>query len=142
MERRPRRSCQEATKGSGAGSVMSVFWVGVKTPSYRPMLGEKTAQTGSARPLARVFPLRAWTPMRPARASWTGLCDPAIVVQDGILVPGGTVAAAGTRIELRAHRPLRQVILFIDGSRTVEFECAPAEQAPVLDARFRAQAPQ
>ena len=53
-----------------------------------------------------------------ARVSRTWLFDPAITVQENIVGPDGTViAAAGTRIEPLAHRPLLQELLFIDGTR-------------------------
>ena len=67
----------------------------------------------------------------PARASRTWLFDPAITVTEDILGPDGAViAAAGTRIEPLAHRPLTQHLLFIDGTRPVEVEWALAQVAP------------
>ncbi len=61
--------------------------------------------------------------------SW--LYDPAIVVQEDIAGPGGTViAATGTRIEPLAHRPMTQTLLFIDGTRDEEVEWALAQVAP------------
>ena len=67
----------------------------------------------------------------PATEPRTWLYDPAIVVQEDILGPGGTlIAAAGTRIEPLAHRPLTQTLLFIDGTRPVEVNWALAEVAP------------
>lgn len=66
-----------------------------------------------------------------ARESRTWLYDPAIIVQEEIVAPDGPViAAAGTRIEPLAHRPLTQALLFIDGSRRVEVEWALAQAAP------------
>ena len=56
--------------------------------------------------------------IEPARVSRVWLFDPAITVQENIVGPDGTViAAAGTRIEPLAHRPLLQELLFIDGTR-------------------------
>ena len=67
----------------------------------------------------------------PALASRTWLHDPAIVVEGDVLGPGGVViAAAGTRIEPLAHRPLTAELLFIDGTRPVEVEWALARVAP------------
>ena len=67
----------------------------------------------------------------PARASRTWLFDPAITVQENILGPDGAViAAAGTRIEPLALRPLTQRLLFIDGTRPVEVEWALAQVTP------------
>ena len=54
----------------------------------------------------------------PARAPRTWLFDPAITVAEDILGPDGAViAAAGTRIEPLAHRPLTQHLLFIGRGR-------------------------
>ena len=67
----------------------------------------------------------------PARASRTWLFDPAITVAEDVIGPDGTViAAAGTRIEPLAHRPLTQRLLFIDGTRPLEVEWALAQVAP------------
>ena len=67
----------------------------------------------------------------PARASRTWMFDPAITVTEDVLGPDGAViAAAGTRIEPLAHRPLTQALLFIDGTRSVEVEWALAQAAP------------
>ena len=67
----------------------------------------------------------------PARASRSWLFDPAIVVQDDFVAPDGSViAAAGTRIEPLAHRPLTRHLLFIDGRRAVEVEWALSQVAP------------
>ncbi len=67
----------------------------------------------------------------PATAPRTWLFDPAITVTEDILGPGGAViAAAGTRIEPLAHRPLTQHLLFIDGTRPVEVEWALAQVSP------------
>ena len=61
--------------------------------------------------------------------SW--LHDPAIVVQEDVVGPGGAlIAPAGTRIEPLAHRPMTQYLLFIDGTRPVEVEWALAQVAP------------
>ena len=69
--------------------------------------------------------------IEPARVSRTWLFDPAITVQENIVGPDGTViAAAGTRIEPLAHRPLLQELLFIDGTRRVEVEWALARVSP------------
>ena len=69
--------------------------------------------------------------IEPARVSRTWLFDPAITVQENIVGPDGTViAAAGTRIEPLAHRPLLQELLFIDGTRAVEVEWALARVSP------------
>ena len=69
--------------------------------------------------------------IQPARVSRTWLFDPAITVQENIMGPDGTViAAAGTRIEPLAHRPLLQELLFIDGTRAVEVEWALARVSP------------
>ena len=66
-----------------------------------------------------------------AREPRTWLYDPAIVVERDVLGPGGvTIAAAGTRIEPLAHRPLTQELLFIDGTRPVEVEWALTRVAP------------
>ena len=67
----------------------------------------------------------------PARALRTWLFDPAITVQENVVGPDGAlIAAAGTRIEPLAHRPLLQELLFIDGTRDVEVEWALARVAP------------
>lgn len=67
----------------------------------------------------------------PATEPRTWLYDPAIVVKEDIAGPGGTViAAAGTRIEPLAHRPMTQTLLFIDGTRPVEVEWALPQAAP------------
>ena len=67
----------------------------------------------------------------PATEPRTWLYDTAIVVQEDILGPGGAlIAAAGTRIEPLAHRPLTQTLLFIDGTRRVEVNWALAQVAP------------
>ena len=67
----------------------------------------------------------------PATAPRTWLFDPAITVTEDIPGPGGAViAAAGTRIEPLAHRPLTQHLLFIDGRRPVEGEWALAQVSP------------
>jgi len=61
--------------------------------------------------------------------SW--LHDPAIVVREDVVGPGGSVIApAGTRIEPLSHRPMTQTLLFIDGTRPVEVEWALAQVAP------------
>ena len=67
----------------------------------------------------------------PATKPRTWLYDPAIVVQEDIVGPGGIlIAAAGTRIEPLAHRPLTQTLLFIDGTRQTEVAWALAQVAP------------
>ncbi len=67
----------------------------------------------------------------PATEPRTWLFDPAIVVQEDITGPGGAViAAADTRIEPLAHRPLTRTLLFIDGTRAVEVQWALAQVAP------------
>ena len=67
----------------------------------------------------------------PATAPRTWLFDPAITVTEDILGPNGVViAAAGTRIEPLAHRPLTQRLLFIDGTRPAEVEWALAQATP------------
>lgn len=67
----------------------------------------------------------------PALAPRTWLYDPAIVVQDDLVAPDGAViAAAGTRIEPLALRPLTRELLFIDGRRSVEVEWALGRAAP------------
>ena len=67
----------------------------------------------------------------PATEPRTWLYDPAIVVQEDIVGPGGVlIAPAGTRIEPLAHRPLTQALLFIDGTRAAEVEWALAQVAP------------
>lgn len=61
----------------------------------------------------------------------TWLYDPAIVVREDVVAPDGAIiAAAGTRIEPLAHRPMTQTLLFIDGTRSVEVEWALAQVAP------------
>ena len=61
----------------------------------------------------------------------TWLFDPGIVVQEDIVGPGGVlIAAAGTRIEPLAHRPMTLSLLFIDGTRAAEVEWALAQVAP------------
>ena len=67
----------------------------------------------------------------PATEPRNWLYDPAIVVQEDVLGPGGSVIApAGTRIEPLSHRPMTQTLLFIDGTRPVEVEWALAQVAP------------
>ncbi len=67
----------------------------------------------------------------PATEPRSWLHDPAIVVTEDVLGPGGAViAAAGTRIEPLAHRPLTRTLLFIDGRRSAEVEWALAQPAP------------
>ena len=67
----------------------------------------------------------------PATEPRSWLYDPAIVVREDILGPGGAlIAAADTRIEPLAHRPLTQTLLFIDGTRAIEVEWALAQVAP------------
>ena len=67
----------------------------------------------------------------PATAPRTWLFDPAITVTEDIPGPDGVViAAAGTRIEPLAYRPLTQHLLFIDGTRPVEVEWALAQVSP------------
>ena len=69
--------------------------------------------------------------IQPARAPRTWLFDPAITVEENIPGPDGTViAAAGTRIEPLAHRPLLTELLFIDGTRDVEVDWALTRVAP------------
>lgn len=61
--------------------------------------------------------------------SW--LHDPAMVVQEDVVGPGGIVIApAGTRIEPLSHRPFTRTLLFIDGTRPVEVAWALAQVAP------------
>ena len=67
----------------------------------------------------------------PATEPRSWLYDPAIIVQEDIVGPGGSlIAAAGTRIEPLAHRPMTQTLLFIDGTRSVEVDWALAQVAP------------
>ncbi|MCY3732012.1 MAG: type-F conjugative transfer system protein TraW, partial [Rhodospirillaceae bacterium] len=67
----------------------------------------------------------------PASEPRSWLYDPAIVVQEDVLGPGGIVIApAGTRIEPLSHRPMTQALLFIDGTRRVEVQWALAQVAP------------
>ena len=67
----------------------------------------------------------------PATEPRSWLHDPAIVVQEDIVGPGGIrIAAAGTRIEPLAHRPMTQALLFIDGTRAAEVQWALAQVAP------------
>lgn len=67
----------------------------------------------------------------PATEPRSWLHDPAIVVAEDVVGPGGVlVARAGTRIEPLAHRPMTQTLLFIDGTRPVEVEWALAQVAP------------
>lgn len=67
----------------------------------------------------------------PAMEPRSWLHDPAVVVREDIVGPGGIViAAAGTRIEPLAHRPMTQTLLFIDGTRSAEVEWALAQVAP------------
>ena len=67
----------------------------------------------------------------PASEPRSWLYDPAIVVQEDVLGPGGIVIApAGTRIEPLSHRPMTQALLFIDGTRPVEVRWALAQVAP------------
>ena len=95
--------------------------------------GERARMEQAARDRARAR-LEAPEPVPgilPARESRTWLYDPAIVVEQDVLGPGGVViAAAGTRIEPLAHRPLTRELLFIDGTRPVEVEWALARVAP------------
>ena len=68
----------------------------------------------------------------PATEPRSWLYDPAIVVQEDIVGPGGgLIAARGTRIEPLAHRPMTQTLLFIDGTRQAEVEWALAQVAPI-----------
>ena len=67
----------------------------------------------------------------PATEPRTWLYDPAVVVAEDVVGPGGAlIAPAGTRIEPLAHRPMMQTLLFIDGTRGVEVEWALAQVAP------------
>ena len=67
----------------------------------------------------------------PAIEPRTWLYDPAVVVAEDVVGPGGAqIAPAGTRIEPLAHRPMTQTLLFIDGTRGVEVEWALAQVAP------------
>lgn len=67
----------------------------------------------------------------PVRAPRTWLYDPAIIVQDDLVAPDGTViGTAGTRIEPLALRPLTRELLFIDGRRAVEVEWALGRAGP------------
>ena len=67
----------------------------------------------------------------PATEPRSWLHDPAIVVAEDVVGPGGVlVARAGTRIEPLAHRPMTQTLLFIDGTSPVEVEWALAQVAP------------
>lgn len=66
----------------------------------------------------------------PATEPRSWLYDPAIVVREDIVGPAGLIAAAGTRIEPLAHRPMTQRLLFIDGTRTEEVTWALAQVAP------------
>lgn len=67
----------------------------------------------------------------PATEPRSWLYDPAIVVQEDVIGPGGVlIARAGTRIEPLAHRPMTQTLLFIDGTRQGEVEWALAQVAP------------
>ena len=67
----------------------------------------------------------------PATEPRSWLYDPAVIVQEDVIGPGGAlVAQAGTRIEPLAHRPMTWTLLFIDGTRDVEVEWALAKVAP------------
>ena len=67
----------------------------------------------------------------PATEPRSWLYDPAIIVQEDVIGPGGSlIAAAGTRIEPLAHRPMTWTLLFIDGTRDVEVQWALAQVAP------------
>lgn len=67
----------------------------------------------------------------PATALRSWLHDPAVIVQQDFVAPGGIVlATAGTRIEPLKHRPMTQHLLFINGTRPVEVEWALAQVAP------------
>ena len=67
----------------------------------------------------------------PAAEPRSWLHDPAIVVREDIVGPGGSViAVAGTRIEPLAHRPMTRTLLFIDGTRQAEVAWALAQVAP------------
>ena len=67
----------------------------------------------------------------PATEPRSWLHDPAIVVAEDVVGPGGVlVARAGTRIEPLSHRPMTQTLLFIDGTRPVEVQWALAQVAP------------
>ena len=67
----------------------------------------------------------------PAKERRTRLFDPAITVGRDIVTPEGTViAAAGTRIDPFAHRPLSRDLLFIDGTREAEIAWALAHGRP------------
>ena len=59
--------------------------------------------------------------MTPAREARSWLFDPAVTVaRDIVAADGAVIAAAGTRIEPFAHRPLTRDLLFIDGTRPAE----------------------
>ena len=67
----------------------------------------------------------------PATEPRTWLYDPAIIVQEDVIGPGGAlIAAAGTRIEPLELRPMTWTLLFIDGTRDVEVQWALAQVAP------------
>ena len=67
----------------------------------------------------------------PATEPRTWLYDPAIIVQEDVIGPGGSlIARAGTRIEPLAHRPMTWTLLFIDGTRDVEVQWALAQVTP------------
>ena len=67
----------------------------------------------------------------PATEPRTWLYDPAIIVAEDVVGPGGAlIAAAGTRIEPLELRPMTWTLLFIDGTRDVEVQWALAQAAP------------
>ena len=67
----------------------------------------------------------------PATEPRSWLYDPAIIVAEDVVGPGGTlIAPAGTRIEPLELRPMTWTLLFIDGTRDVEVEWALAQVAP------------
>ena len=67
----------------------------------------------------------------PATERRTRRFDPAIVVAEDILGPGGeTIAAAGTRIDPFDHVTLTGEVLFVDGRREAEVDWALAHPRP------------
>lgn len=67
----------------------------------------------------------------PATGESTRWFDPSVTVGADIVGPGGaTIAAAGTRVNPLAYRPLTGSLLFIDGTRSVEVEWALGQAVP------------
>ena len=88
-------------------------------------------QKANARARSRIEAPARIAGIAPAKEKRTRLFDPAITVERDIVTPKGTViAAAGTRIDPFAHRPLTRDLLFIDGTRTAEIAWALAYGRP------------